>query len=627
MAKIMRVLTLFALSLMISIQGSFAYAFEYGQCLLGRAESFNNELREYRNVALAKAAIKKLALEQNSDLLKWNYGTTRLIYDLVVLRVDLIRLNNIYRIIRAESPNSIAQIQTFFDGESGHVALAQVDDDKVTEREKSVSDLIDFLEKLTDGDVDAQTEISALRKSVETEWFRDALGDLYDRIQEASVGATPVEPDSIEQWISLAQFFSGRMAPADCAKCVQAESVFSKVTSEWTRSHFFPDEGEDFKDLASQLPPLLKIKFPSIPETSKEALKVIGYQYLRTMEDFLFSRAGITQEYVDAWMKKDPNYKIILNQADRDVAVRSESKPNVKIYKYIQSKVRVLGNAFDHFVWEGQQGTELEKSIDGVARTLYGEAESCQISGAHQFEAIGAIIAARSVSVDQENRDNNIFVSVVNFGIGIFNVLSPLEIAPLSSYKSGASDFGRTHEMSSNPVVAEMATPAQVVSRPGQFSVWKIGNVESLEVSRWIRFPTNLGYPSKMKTTVSGPLGKDVDPAQRKVLCPNNDIFKKAVDVAKELVTDYNSYANKYRFHQSGNRVVPYFYTHGANVNLSFVRQIIPKPSLYNISGHGESLPIYEGSNACKTFKLYQPKYFKVSSQAGGQRKKSSRRH
>ncbi|MGZ3782716.1 MAG: hypothetical protein ACXVCY_18880, partial [Pseudobdellovibrionaceae bacterium] len=123
MVKAARFLTVSVFCFIISSQGSQAYGFEYGQCLLGQAESFNNELKEYKNIALAKAAIKKLALEQNSDLLKWNYATTKLIYDLVVLKSSLVHLNNIYDVIRSQQPNKLAEIQNFFDGSLGHAAL------------------------------------------------------------------------------------------------------------------------------------------------------------------------------------------------------------------------------------------------------------------------------------------------------------------------------------------------------------------------------------------------------------------------------------------------------------------------------------------------------------------------
>lgn len=630
MTKAMRFFTIFLFGLVASVQAVPAYGFQYGQCLLGKTDSFNNELREYRNVAFAKAAIKKLAFEQNPDLLKWNYDTTKLVYDLVVVHADLIRLKNIYKIIRAESPKSLAQIQDFFDGTSGHVALAKVDEDGAADNdnEKSVSDLIDLLEDLTDNSMNAQREISMLRNSFEDDRVKDALGDLYDRIQEASVGATPVEPESIEQWIALAESFQGaRMVPAGCEECRQVGNVFNKVVLEWGKVKTFP-ELKDFNELSDRLPPLAKINYPKLPPKAKEAQKVVEYHYLRTMENFLFSRAGVTQEQVAVWIKKDPNHKIILKQADQDKDFRSASQPAVKLYKYIQSKERVLGNAFDHFVWEGQEGTELEKSIDGVARTLYGEAESCQLSGASQFEAIAAVIAARSISVDQDNQQKNIFLSLANFGIGVIDVLSPLEIAPLSSYESGASDFGRTREIGSNPIVSEMSTPAQVVSKPGQFSVWKIGNQESLEVSRWIRLPTNLGYPKDLKTVVSGALGKDVDPAQRKVLCPNNKIFNDAVAVAKELVTDYTAYANKYRFHQGNKRVVPYFYTHGANIRLGFAKQVLPAPSFSSVTAEEgvQNLPIYVGPSACVNMKLYKPKIKMSPKKATGKKKKPGKK-
>ncbi|MGZ3775160.1 MAG: hypothetical protein ACXVCN_15655 [Bdellovibrio sp.] len=612
MVKAARFLTVSVFCFIISSQGSQAYGFEYGQCLLGRAESFNNELKEYKNIALAKAAIKKLALEQNSDLLKWNYATTKLIYDLVVLKSSLVHLNNIYDVIRSQQPNKLAEIQNFFDGSLGHAALAQVDSESQVSNEKSVSDLLDLLQKDVTGDSDAQKELVVLKESIESQdWVKDALGDLYDRIQEASVGATPVEPDTITQWIALADFFEGRIAPSDCVKCLRSAIDFGGVMVDWKKNHVFPPF-ENFRGLWGRLPSLFQMKYPKLADSAKEASKVINYYYSRTMESFLFSRAEMTQEYVSAWVKKDPNYKIILAQANNEPSLSAETNIAVKLFKYIQLKERVLSNAFDHFVWNGQEGTALEKSIDGVARTLYGEAESCELSGASQFEAIGSIIAARSITVDQENQEKNIFLSVANFGIGIVNVLSPLDIQPFKSYKTGASDFGRMRELTVNPIIADMATPAQVVSRPGQFSVWKIGKSESYEISRWIHLPSNLGYPADIKTIVAGPQGADVDPAQRKVLCPNNDVFQKAVEVAKQLVTDYPSYANKYRFYQNRNRVIPYFYTHGANVSLSFVPQLQPRPNFVSMQGGMHALNIYEGPGACKFLKLYQPKSFKV---------------
>lgn len=619
MIKTKRLITFVVFGFMASVQALPAHGFQYGQCLLSRTDSFNNELREYRNVAFAKAAIKKLAFEKDPDLLKWNYDTANLIYDLTVLQADLIRLNNVYGVIRKKSQKNIALIQDFFEDPSGHVALAQVDSDTTDGNDKSVTDLIDLLEKLAGQDENAQHDISLLRKSFEDDSIKDALGDLYDRIQEASVGATPVEPETIEQWIALAGLFQGHIAPQDCAACLQAEKEFNQVVVEWSHATSFPDQ-EDFKVLSDRLPPLKKIKYPNLPAKFKEARKVVDYHYMRTMEEFLFSRAGISPDQVSDWVKKDPNYKIILKQANQVEYLRSETNPAVKLYRYILSKERVLGNAFDHFVWGGQDGTEVEKTIDGVARTLYGEAESCQISGASQFEAIGSIIAARSVSVDQENQQNNIFLNLANFGITVINTLPLVDVGPLISYKSGASDFGRTREMVVNPIISTMATPAQVVSRPGQFSVWKLGKVESLEISRWISLPPKLGYPKNLMTSVSGPVGSDMDPAQRKVLCPNNEVFKEAVKVATELVNDPAAYANKYRFYRNGSRVVPYFYTHGARVSLSFVRQILPKPSF---TSDMRPMQIYEGSSACVNFKVYQPKYFKVSSKVTGKRKKS----
>ncbi|MGZ3792761.1 MAG: hypothetical protein ACXVCP_10450 [Bdellovibrio sp.] len=623
MVKALRFLIMFALSFAVMSNASFAYGFTYGQCLLEKKDrsnnklkdTFNTELGEYKIVAKAKAEIKTVAYRLNPDSLKWSYDTTRFVYDLLVLNADLVRLNEIYKIIKTQSPENIKKIQEFFDGSSGHQALADIDDSETQKAEKNVGNLIKLLGQLTEGNPLAEKDISFLSRTLDTERGRDALGDLYDKIQEASVGATPVEPDTIDQWIELSNLFIAGLAPKDCAKCLEAESQFNQLKIEWTKSAEFPEEN-DFAGLAIKLPPLARMKYPRLGQSAKLAQKVVDYQYLRTMENYLFSRSSITQADVAAWVKVGKTVKDIWPYANAAKAVQGETNSTVKLYKYIQSKERVYNNAFDHFVW-GQEGTPFEKSVDGVARTLFGEAESCQAGGASQFEAIASIVAARSISVDLQNQDNDIYLAVANYGISVINLLPFVDFAPLTSYKSGASDFGRTIELKANPLVSEMATPAQVVSKPGQFAVWKIGDVESIQISKLINFHPSLGYPLDMKTTIAGPLGKGMDPAQQKVLCPNgegstssNSTFKEAVKIAEEMVKNYSSFAQRYRFYQGANRVVPYFYTHGANTTLTFVRQI-PRPVFMDGSAR---LEIYKGPGACPYMKFYQPKSLKLVS-------------
>lgn len=623
----------------MSIQASFAYGFQYGQCLLNGAKSYNNELRGYKNVAYVKAAIKKIALEKNAELLKWNYETTRLIYDLIILQPELIRLNNVYKIIRERNPKRISEIQNFFDDAGTHLALAQIDDaeNEKLDQQNGVTELISDFEQATGGDARVAADIAALKKSFETDEIKDALGDLYDRIQEASVGASPVEPDSIEQWIALATEFQASLVPKACSnasyvskekianKCENyklADNKFKTVISGWERNMEFPDE-EEFLPLLKELPPLQYIKFPELKATDSSASKVLEYHYVRTIEDFLFSRNNIALEHVQNWIKTEPKHTVMVKQANAEGFKEKDSAST--IFRYIVSKERVLGNAFDHFVWKGQEGTPQEKTIDGIARTLYGEVESCQIAGANQFEAIASIIAARSISIDRQNTKNKKFWAILNLDLKNINSFSGTENVLLDSHQRGAADFGRYFEMETFPIISEMPTPARVVSRPGQFSVWKIGDDKKFDARTWIDFPWYLRYP-KLEIIISGPIGADVDSAQRKTLCPNNAVFDQAVKVAEELMNDYHAYANKYRFYSEGKRVVPYFYTHGA-ITLNFAKQITPKPKLVKLDkNEKENLPLYKGPLTCPNFKLYQPKVFKVSKKPIVKKKKLSKK-
>lgn len=593
--------------------------FVYGQCLIDKSESFDKKLRDYRNVAFAKAAIKKMALEHDRNLLKWNFETARLVYDLVASQAALIRLKLIYNILNTSQPAAIEKIQSYLSGTSGHLALAQLDDFQSESDEDSMDNFVDKLDEMLPDTSDADDQILSLRKFLEKEQIRDALGDLYDKIQEASVGATPLEPQSIDQWIQLGTFFRGSLATSECQTCEDASQPFNKILVEWNNPRSFPSEENFDKDLKPSLPPLLRIRYPKLDKSSVDAIQVVEHYYTRTIEDFLFGRSGVDIEGVRKWLLASVNSSVLIRQADQIAEFKQEPKNDIKVFKYIMSQDRVQENAFDHFVWQNQEGSEEDKAIDGVARTIYGEAESCQVAGTHQFEAIGSIIAARSVAVDQENQSKNIFTAILDYAVTALNKISPIDLQALFTYKNGASDFGRANEVKRNPVVSEMPTPARVVSKPIQFSVWKIAKKENLEVSRWIRWPDGGEYPDTLKVIVSAPVGKDLDPAQRKVLCPNHEVFKQAVDVARGVVKDYVSYANTYRFYQGNKRVVPYFYTHGPRLNLYFASRISPMPNFVRTEFGGDqttaesftNLPLLEGDINCRTFKLYKPKTYK----------------
>jgi hypothetical protein len=589
-------------------------------------------------VAFAKADIRSSELKKNSDLLRWNYETTRFIYDLIVVYTSLVRLNNVYTEIRTKNVQGLREIEDYLSDSSGHNGLVQIDEESNGELQDSLEDYFDLLEENLPANAAATVDLGQLRKTFENEAFKDALGDLYDRIQEASIGATPLEPKSIAQWIALGAFFQGGLFSNGGAGNIEESKAYTRVLNYLSKltsasnPRKFPEESEFKTELYNRLPPMMTINFPKLQESSSDARQAVHYYYTRSVEDFLFSRSGISEEGVANWMSVPGNRSdIILRKANTSKVSNGESNDAAKIYKYLMSFDRAMENSFDHFIWQGQDGGAQQRSIDGIARTLYGEAESCFYGGARQFDAIGAIIAARAITVDQENEANNLFSSsyysefvkdvakgAANVVLKPYNWLSPLEITPFKSYKRGASDFGRLRSGKADAMIAGMTTPAQVVSRPAQFSVWKLAGVNEYPVNLWIQWNKSLGYPSDWMLKVAEPKGNELDPAQQKVLCPNqeSDAFKSALSVAEELSKDYYGFASRHRFFSDNTRVVPYFYTHGAKTNLSFVKQILPKPKLIKLAGDGnsanEKLPLYQGGENCETFKLYRPKNLDV---------------
>lgn len=592
-------------------------AFDYGQCLLDRSDSFSQQLRHYRNISLARASIKKLALQENEDLLRWNYDTARLVYDLQIVKPLLSRLEDLYRPLRVSNPDGIQAIQEYLSTESGHFLLDQIDhrQGEVNSEEKTKEDYLQFLSEVLGPSPEEKTQLEEIRKLISNPSMGQALGDFYDRIQNASVGATPLEPDSVQEWIALSDFFQQPASILGCSGCQEKINLFQRALSKWVSERNFPSEDLYWKRIYPNLPPLFKMQYPKLEGSHKNANLLVRYYYTRTVENFLFNKETLEEQDIVRWMKNDANYKVILKQADSDPNTYYERHITQRILKYLRGAERVYHNAFDHFVWNSQEGSEFEKTVDGVARTLYGEAESCQADGAHQFEAIAAVIAARSVSVDQDNRDNNILKSMLDYAMSAVQILSPVEMAPLSNYHRGASDFGRDREILDNPSVAEMLTPARVVSQPNQFSVWKVGGNEDFEVTRWIHWPSGAGYPADLSVSIVDASTFNLDNAQKKVLCPNSEMFPRALEVAKELVNDYYAFANRYRFYQGNKRVVPYFFSHGPSVTVGVGKPILPNPRFYEITadlteskaGRTSELPVFDGTINCRTFKVYTP--------------------
>lgn len=179
-------------------------------------------------------------------------------------------------------------------------------------------------------------------------------------------------------------------------------------------------------------------------------------------------------------------------------------------------------------------------AIDGVARTLWGEATSCQLQGLPQFEAIGRIIADRSLAVDRavkeqsqfENRSSEIrkqnWIAVLKNWVGINRPAPGLKNKPINHLR-GLSDFGRKEKISIHPA-------AQVISKKGQFSVWNSFTVKRFHSGQLHRNIPDGAYE------IQGPQSENDDRALVRILCPQfqteeqRNLWKQAVSLAEEIV-------------------------------------------------------------------------------------------
>lgn len=318
-------------------------------------------------------------------------------------------------------------------------------------------------------------------------------------------------------------------------------------------------------------------------------------------------------------------YYSVLQQAQVDEKSKSEPTDAKKVFAYLANQERVYSNAFDNFVWHKQEGTPTEKSIDGIARTLYSEAESCQKlddqnqQGVHQFEAMGLAIAHRAISIEKENRLMNFYTSTPNPQESSNPESDYFSTSPnVSDYYGAVRDFGRNGEVMRHPIVSEMPTPAQVVSKPVHFSVWKIAKTESISATKWIPELSSLGYPNDFKVAIASSSKSTMDNAQFKALCPTAypEVFKHALGVASQIVSNPYDFVRRYQLYEynkkGGRYVTPYFFTHGPKTKLGAKNRSFAKVALvdaYTKTKDGKPTPLRmidsKDNINCRTFKLY----------------------
>jgi hypothetical protein len=260
-------------------------------------------------------------------------------------------------------------------------------------------------------------------------------------------------------------------------------------------------------------------------------------------------------------------------------------------------------NSFDEHVVTTAT-TPQDAAIDGVARTLWGEASSCQQNGLPQFEAIGRIIADRSMAVGRARlelqgyakksevvREENWSTFLKNW-VGIRRPAPGMQNRPVNHLR-GLSDFGRKEKI-------ELPDAAQVISKKGQFSVWN-----SFSIKRYHTGQFNKNIPDAVYE-IHGPQTENDDKALVRILCPEfqnqeqKDLWLLAGQIAQEIVLRPEALAKRISWPVNAEIL---FYTHEAP--LPFAKEIkVP----HILVGDAKKLLRGKGHGACNHFRLFVPK-------------------
>ncbi|MBC7712646.1 MAG: hypothetical protein H7177_04880 [Rhizobacter sp.] len=378
-----------------------------------------------------------------------------------------------------------------------------------------------------------------------------------------------------------------------------------------------------------------EIKRPEI----KEALKLFRTYDLGVLEKVyrksarealkLIRTKGATPEIVRSWIKDPPylknipmppakmgpfavTYRELVEKSISDFVLNHKvelADARIKFPKIKQADVDEMNlmvppvekNSFDEYI--SKINDHDTAAIDGVARTLWGEATSCQIQGLAQFEAISRIIADRGQAVcraiiEQGQLENkNVVVRETNWTTFLGNWSGIKSPAPGMKNKAyvklkGLADFGRKEN-------TKIHCAAQVISKKGQFSVW-----DSYSLKRFRTGNLHKNIPSAVYE-IQGPQAINDDKALIRILCPEfqneeqKKLWSQAVAFATEIVKTPDQLAKKILWPK--NEEV-YFYTHEAS--LPFAKEV----KIDHVVVNGQNLPVKKkGRGLCNQFRLFVP--------------------
>jgi hypothetical protein len=345
----------------------------------------------------------------------------------------------------------------------------------------------------------------------------------------------------------------------------------------------------------------------------------------------LVRKKGATPEIVRSWITDPPylknialpkvslgpfavRYRELLSKSvanfilTRNVELADAKKkfPRMKQYEIDQINSTLPpteNNSYDDAI---SKINDVETSaIDGVARTLWGEATSCQSQGLAQFEAISRIIADRSLAVCRalaeqgELEKKNEVVREKNWTTFLGNWAGIKSPAPGMQNKAyvklkGLSDFGRKEN-------SKIHCAAQVISKKNQFSVWNSFTLK--------KFSTGILHKNIpiAQYEIKGPQAVNDDKALIRILCPEfqNDnqkqLWSQAVAFATEIVKTPQQLQKRIQWPK--NEEV-YFYTHEAA--LPFAREV--KVDHLLVDGKKLFVKRKGHHSVCDQFRLFEPK-------------------
>lgn len=344
----------------------------------------------------------------------------------------------------------------------------------------------------------------------------------------------------------------------------------------------------------------------------------------------LIRNKGATPETVRSWIKDPPFlknvplpaasvgpfaevYRDLLTKAVRNFVLNRKidmADAKIRFPKIKQSEVDEINslvppnenNSFDDYI--ASINDKETAAIDGVARTLWGEATSCQAQGLAQFEAISRIIADRSLAVCRAIAEQgkleikNVEVRKKNWETFLDNwsgIKSPAPGMQSKAYVKlkGLSDFGRKEKM--NQLCA-----AQVISKKYQFSVWNSYTLKKFKTGIVHKNIPNVQYE------IQGPQAVNDDQALIRILCPQfqneaqKSLWAQVVALSTEIVKTPNSVVQKIAWPKKEDI---YFYTHEAS--LPFAKEVRIDHVLVN----GKKLLVKKKApGVCNQFRLFEPK-------------------